>query len=327
MYEKAKNSQSIVAYADGENETILRAVQTVVDDGLARPLLVGRPDVIELKIRTLGLRLRKEDDFDCFAPEANARYARFVQLYHELMCRKGVSKRDAHEIVRSNNTVIASLLLRDGVVDSMLCGMVGEYRDHLRHIEQIVAPVSEDHSMSSVSALVLRKGTFFISDAYVHAEPTVDQLVEGTLLAAEQMRRFGIEPKVAFVSHSNFGKDNGPATSRLRLALARVKELELNLMVDGEMSASSALSPKSRELALGDSSLTGQANLLVMPNIDAANITLNLLTELGEGVSVGPILLGCSKPAHILDPTATVRGVINMSALAVAEAESLRSKT
>ena len=226
-------------------------------------------------------------------------------------------------LFRSNTTVIAALLVRRGAADAMLCGLVGEYHEHLHHVRDLLGTRAGQRDMAAMNVLVLRKGTLFLCDAYVHPEPCAEQLAATTLMAAEQVRRFGLEPKVALLSHSNFGTDNSASAVRMRQALALIRQAAPALEVDGEMQADAALVPNIRKRAINDSTLIGEANLLVMPNMDAANIALNLLTVMGEGVAVGPILLGCRYPAHILTPSATVRRVLNMSALAVVDAQLL----
>jgi malate dehydrogenase (oxaloacetate-decarboxylating)(NADP+) len=321
IYERAKQTQKRLVYADGEDATVLRAVQTVVDDGLARPLLIGRPRVIEKRIADLGLRLQSDIDFEVINPESDQRYREYVDYYHAIMKRKGVTPQDARDIVRTTTTVIAALLVRKGAADAMLCGMSGEYHAHLDHVNDVLGRREQCHDMAAMNVLVLRKGTFFMCDTYVHDEPSVEQIASMTLLAAEQVRRFGLEPKAALLSNSNFGTSNTPSAERMRVALPLIRAAAPELEIDGEMQADAALLGAIRNNALDDSSLDGQANLLVMPNLDAANIALNLLTVLGEGVAVGPILLGCQYPAHILTASATVRRVINMSALAVVDAQ------
>ncbi len=321
MYEKAKLSKKRVAYADGENPTVLRAVQTVVDDGIAQPVLIGRPRVIGKRIRELGLRMQSGVDFEVVNPESDRRYREYADFYHEIMKRKGITPADARDVLRANTTVIAALLVRKGAADAMLCGLAGEYHDHLVHVRDILGARDSGVDMAAMNVLVLRKGTFFVCDAYVHPEPTAAQLAAMTVLAAERARQFGVEPKAALLSHSNFGTSHTPAALRMREALNLIRQTAPDLEIDGEMHADAALIPAIREQALLDSTLHGQANLLVMPGMDAANIALNLLTVLGEGVAVGPILLGCRYAAHILTPSATVRRVINMSAVAVVDAQ------
>ena len=323
LFERARQDRKRIVYADGEHATVLRAVQSVVDDGLARPLLIGRPHVIAKRATDLGLRMQAGTDYEVVNPESDDRYREYAEAYHQVMKRKGVTLQDARDVLRTNTTVIAALLVRRGAADAMLCGLVGEYHEHLQHVRDLLGTRAGQRDMAAMNVLVLRKGTLFVCDAYVHAEPSAEQIAATTLLAAEQVRRFGLEPKAALLSHSNFGTSASPSAVRMRDALALLRTMAPELEVDGEMQADSALVPNIRKQALSDSTLQGQANLLVMPNIDAANIALNLLTVMGEGVAVGPILLGCRYPAHILTPSATVRRVINMSALAVVDAQLL----
>ncbi len=321
LYERAKQERKRLAYADGEDPTVLRAVQSVVDDAIAQPILIGRPRVIAKRIRELGLRMQPGSDFEVVNPESDRRYREYAEAYHEIMKRKGVSQQDARDVMRSNTTVIAAMLVRRGAADAMLCGMVGEYHDHLVHVRQLLGARDAVLDMAALNVLVLRKGTYFLCDAYVHDDPSPEQVAHTTVLAAEQVQRFGVVPKAALLSHSNFGTSNSPGALKMRAALALVREMAPGLEIDGELQADAALVQAIRDKALLDSDLKGQANLLVMPNMDAANIALNLLTVLGEGVAVGPILLGCRYPAHILATSATVRRIINMSALAVVDAQ------
>ena len=321
LYERARRGRKRLVYADGESTTVLRAVQSVVDDALARPLLVGRPRVIAKRIKDLGLRLHSGDDFEVVNPESDRRYRDYVASYHDVMKRKGVTPQDARDVLRTNTTVIAALLVRNGAADAMLCGMVGDYHDHLSHVRDLLGQAEGVSSMATMHVVILRAGTFFICDAYVNDDPTVEEIVSQTILAADQVRRFGITPKAALLSRSNFGTSNNPGAVKMREALALIRATAPELEVDGEMQADAALIPSIRERAVGDSALEGPANLLVMPTADAANITINLLKALSEGVAVGPILLGCARPAHILTPSATVRRVMNMSALAVVDAQ------
>ena len=326
LFERARQDMKRIAYADGEAGTVLRAVQSVVDDGIARPVLVGRPQVIAKRIADLGLRMVAERDFEVVNPESDERYREYVDDYHAVMKRRGVTLQDARDVLRSNTTVIAALLVRKGAADAMLCGMVGEYHEHLRHVRDLLGTRAGVSEMAAMNVLVLRKGTLFLCDTYVNAEPSAAQIAESTILAAEQVRRFGLPPKIALLSHSNFGTRDTASALRMREALALIHAQAPDLEVDGEMQADAALVPNIRNKALADSTLEGQANLLMMPSMDAANIALNLLTVMGEGVSVGPILLGCRYAAHILTPSATVRRVQNMSALAVVDAQLLAAR-
>ena len=327
LFERARQDRKRIAYADGESSTVLRAVQSVVDDGIARPVLVGRPQVIVKRIADLGLRMRVEHDFEVVNPEQDERYREYVEEYHAVMKRRGVTLQDARDVLRANTTVIAALLVRKGAADALLCGLAGEYHEHLRHVRDLLGTRDDVRDMAAMNVLVLRKGTLFLCDTYVHAEPSAEQVAQSTILAAEQVRRFGLTPKAALLSHSNFGTRDTPSALRMREALALIRAAAPDLEVDGEMQADAALIPNIRNKALADSTLEGQANLLVMPSMDAANIALNLLTVMGEGVAVGPILLGCRYAAHILTPSATVRRVQNMSALAAVDAQLLAART
>ncbi len=320
LYERARQDLKRVAYADGEDATVLRAVQTVVDDGLARPVLVGRPAVIRRRIEQLGLRLQAKQDFDVVNPESDKRFREYSQAYYELMKRRGVSLSDARMLVRTNPTIIASLLVNLGDADAMLCGMHGRFLEHLKSITQVLGK-DDSPKLATMNVLILRKGTFFICDTNVNEQPDSELIATMTLLAAERVKRFGMVPKVALLAASNFGTRPSESTSRLTAALELIRKADPELEIDGEMRADTALVPAIRAAILSESDLTGQANVLIMPSLDAANIAMNLLTVLGEGVSVGPITLGLAKPAHILTPSATVRRIINMSALAVVDAQ------
>ncbi|MFP6780344.1 MAG: phosphate acyltransferase, partial [Gammaproteobacteria bacterium] len=320
LYERARRDLKRVAYADGEDVTVLRAVQTVVDDGLARPVLVGRPAVIRRRIEQLGLRLQAKQDFDVVNPESDKRFREYSQAYYELMKRRGVSLSDARMLVRTNPTIIASLLVNLGDADAMLCGMHGRFLEHLKSITQVLGK-DDSPKLATMNVLILRKGTFFICDTNVNEQPDSELIATMTLLAAERVKRFGMVPKVALLAASNFGTRPSESASRLTAALELIRKADPELEIDGEMRADTALVPAIRAAILSESDLTGQANVLIMPSLDAANIAMNLLTVLGEGVSVGPITLGLDAPAHILTPSATVRRIINMSALAVVDAQ------
>lgn len=321
LYERAKSDLKRLVYADGEEPTVLRAVQSIVDDGLARPILVGRPTVIRRRIQQLGLRMRARRDFEVVNPESDRRFAEYSGAYFQLMKRKGVSISDARFTVRTNPTVIAGLLVKNGEADAMLCGMHGHFGDHLDHIIEILGKRDDVRSVATMNVLVLRKGTFFICDTYVNDSPSAEIIADMVLMTAGRVKRFGLTPKVALLAASNFGTRQSESAARMRDALALIHEADPDLEVDGEMRADAALVPAIRDAILQDSDLTGQANVLVMPSVDAANIAMNLLTVLGEGVAVGPITVGLKRPAHILTPSATVRRIINMSTLAVVDAQ------
>lgn len=321
LYDRAKSELKRLVYADGEEPTVLRAVQTIVDDGLAKPILVGRPAVIRRRIQQLGLRIQSKRDFDVVNPESDRRFRDYSEAYFQIMKRQGVSINDARLTVRTNPTVIAGLLVKRGEADAMLCGMHGHFRDHLSQIIAILGKRDGVRNAATMNVLVLRKGTFFICDTNVNDAPSAEVIADMTLLTVDRVKRFGIPPKVALLAASNFGTRDSESAHRMRDALALIQQADPALEIDGEMRADAALVPAIRDRIFKDSQLKGQANVLIMPSVDAANIAMNLLTVLGEGVAVGPITLGLERPAHILTPSATVRRVINMSTLAVVDAQ------
>jgi malate dehydrogenase (oxaloacetate-decarboxylating)(NADP+) len=300
-------------------------VQQVVDEGIAKPILIGRPKVIQKRLDGLGLRLKAGEDFELVNPHSDPRYRRYWGLYHEIMGRRGVTPSDARTVVRTNNTVIAGLMLRHGDADAMLCGVEGGFRFHLQHVQDVIGKGEGIHDLSTLSALVLPSGTFFICDSHVTPDPTAEEIAEMTLLSAMEVRRFGVEPKVALLSHSNFGSHDTASAAKMRKALRILRSRSPRLEVDGEMHADTALAEDIRERVLPNTRLSGRANLLVMPNLDAAHITYAALKVLGGGVSIGPILIGVAKPAHVVTNSITVRGLVNMTAMAVVGA-SVRAK-
>ncbi|MBT8446776.1 MAG: NADP-dependent malic enzyme [Gammaproteobacteria bacterium] len=320
MFEQAKSANRRIVYTDGEVESVLRAVQTISDDGLAWPQLIGRPAVIKKRIEHLGLRLREGRDYECINIESDPRYRDYWQAYFQVMQRRGVSPQDARSTLRTSPTVIAAMMVRRGDADAMLCGMQGRFPEHLYNIESILGRSAGVQQFAAMNVLVLKKGTFFICDTQVSLDPSAEEIAAMTVQAAAQVRRFGITPRAALLSHSNFGTSRHPSAQKMRDALALIRERDPELEVDGEMQAHVALLENVRNQVMPDSTLSGQANLLIMPNLEAANIAMNLLTVLGEGVSVGPILLGSDYSAHILSQSATVRRIINMSALAAVDA-------
>jgi len=326
VFERARQNPKRVVYAEGEEERVLRAVQVAVDEGLARPILVGRPHVVQTRLQQLGLRIRAGDQFELVNPQDDPRYKDYRKTYHRLMERKGISPDAARTIVRTSSTVIAALMVRKGDADAMICGTVGRYRSHLRHVLDIIGKCEEGRNVAALSLLILPTGTYFLCDTYVTPDPSPDEIVEMTLTAAEEVRRFGIEPKVALLSHSNFGSEGTPSALKMREALRRLHERAPKFEVEGEMHADAALSEEIRDRIFPSSKLKGRANLLVMPTLDAANIAFNAIKVLGEGLSVGPILLGAALPAHILTPSVTARGIVNMTAVAVVDAQDLEAR-
>ncbi len=321
VFERAKQKPKRLIYAEGEDERVLRAAQVVVDEQIGHPTLVGRPEVVANRIQRLGLRLTQGEDYDIINPEKDDRFNLYWKTYHELMERKGISPDAAKTIIRTNTTAIASIAVHLGDADAMICGVSGRYARHLNQISNVLGKGPEVHDFSALSLLIMPAGTFFIADTYVSNNPDTTEIVEMTVLAASHVRRFGMEPKVALLSHSNFGTRDSDSASKMRDAVAILHERYPDLEVEGEMHADSALNPDIRDRIFPNSRLEGAANLLIMPTLDAANISFNMIKSMGEGLSVGPILIGCAAPAHILTPSVTSRGVVNMSAVAVVDAQ------
>jgi malate dehydrogenase (oxaloacetate-decarboxylating)(NADP+) len=314
-----KRAQRRIVYAEGEHPYVLQAASQVIAEGIARPLLVGRRENINRMITHLGLRMRPEQDFELFDHATDPRVPLLTEEYQRLVEREGVSPSHALRVVRAGSTVVAGLLLRRGDADAMICGSVGRYHTHLRHVAQVVGKQGGVRGFATLSGLILPQGPLFMTDTYVTYDPAPEQLAEITLLACDQLRRFAIEPKVALLSHSNFGTEATPSAGKMREVLAILKEWAPQLEVEGEMHADAALSPFIREEIFPNSRLRGPANLLVMPGLDAANIAFNLLKVASNAVVLGPILLGAARSVHIVTPSSTVRGLLNMSALALTD--------
>jgi malate dehydrogenase (oxaloacetate-decarboxylating)(NADP+) len=320
---RAKNKR--VAYAEGEEERVLRAVQVVVDEGLARPSLIGRPTVIAERCERFGLRLQQGRDYDVVDVEHDARYRDYWQTYHQLTERKGVTQQLAKIEMRRRLTLIGCMLLHKGEVDGMLCGTWSTTAMHLQYIEQVIGRRAGVKNYACMNGLILPGRQVMLVDTHVNYDPTAEQLAEITVLAAEEMCRFGLKPKAALLSHSNFGSSNCPSAVKMRDTLAILQQIAPWLEIDGEMHGDTALDAAYRKELMPNSPLTGEANLLVFPNIDAANISYNLLkTAAGGGIAIGPVLLGAAKPVHVLTPSATVRRIVNMTALTVADANAAR---
>jgi malate dehydrogenase (oxaloacetate-decarboxylating)(NADP+) len=322
-----------VAYAEGEEERVLRAVQVVIDEGLARPTLIGRPSVIAQRIEKFGLRLKEGLDYDIVNVEQDHRYRDFWQTYHQMTERKGVTAQVAKIEMRRRLTLIGAMLLKKGEVDGMLCGTWGTTANHLHYIDQVIGPrpggspstPQDVRVYACMNGLMLPGRQVFLVDTHVNYDPTPEELTEITVMAAEEMLRFGVQPKAALLSHSNFGSSEHPSAVKMRQTLALLREQAPWLEVDGEMHGDMALDGAARAALMPNSTLTGDANLLVLPNIDAANIAYNLLkTAAGGGIAIGPVLLGAAQPVHILTPSATVRRIVNMTALTVADASAAR---
>ncbi|MBP8087477.1 MAG: NADP-dependent malic enzyme [Polaromonas sp.] len=318
-------SRKRVAYAEGEEERVLRACQIVVDEGLARPTLIGRPAVIAQRIEQFGLRLKEELDYDVVNVEQDLRYRDFWQTYHRMMERRGVTTQMAKIEMRRRLTLIGSMLLHKGDVDGLICGTWGTTAIHLEYLNQVIGKRVGVNTYACMNGLMLPGRQVFLLDTHVNYDPTAEELAEITTMAAEEMMRFGLKPKVALLSHSNFGSSNLPSALKMRQTLALLREKSPWLEVDGEMHGDVALDAEARAGVMPNSTLAGEANLLVFPNIDAANIAYNLLkTAAGGNIAIGPVLLGADKPVHILTASATVRRIVNMTALTVADANARR---
>ncbi|HSI59790.1 MAG TPA: NADP-dependent malic enzyme [Ideonella sp.] len=321
VFAAAKAHPSRVVYAEGEDERVLRAVQVVLDEGLAKPILVGRPAVIAMRIERANLRLRAGTDFEVVDPEDDPRFRSYWEQYHQLMGREGVSPESAKAAVRRSNTLISSLMLARGEADGMLCGLVGRYDGHLEHVRNVIGMAQGVGTLAAMNALMLEEHTLFITDTFVNEEPTAEALAAIAQMAAIEVQRFGVPPKVAFLSHSMYGSSTRASARRMRAARDLFVKLAPDVECDGEMQGDAALSETIRLSVLPGSRLSGAANVLVLPNLDAANILFNVLkVSGGRNVTVGPILLGAAAPVHILTPSATMRRVVNMTALAVADA-------
>jgi malate dehydrogenase (oxaloacetate-decarboxylating)(NADP+) len=309
-----------VVYAEGEDERVLHAVRVVIDENLARPILIGRPSVIERRIQKIGLNLVPERDFDIVNPESDPRYRDLWSEYYRIMSRDGVTPEIAKAKMRRDTTLIGCMLLRTGDADALVCGTFGTYDYHLKQVEDVIGLREGAKLFATMNLLLLPKRTIAITDAYVNENPSAEEVAEIARMAADELRRFGIEPRVALLSHSNFGNSRSASARKMRAASDILRETDPGLECDGEMHGDAALSPEIRATVNPDSSLVGEANLLVMPNLDAANISFNLMKIAnGDGVSIGPMLLGAALPVHILTPSATVRRLVNITAVAVVD--------
>jgi malate dehydrogenase (oxaloacetate-decarboxylating)(NADP+) len=327
LFAAAKENPRRVVYAEGEDERVLRAVQVVLDEGLARPIVVGRPQVIERRLETLGLRMRAGRDFELVNPEFDPRYRDYWITYHRLTERRGVSPEYAKIEMRRRLTLIGAMMIYKGEAESMLCGTFGTHALHLDYVDQVIGRRPGIRHYAAMNALILPNRTIFICDTYVTPDPDAAHVAEMTILAAEEIRRFGIVPKVALLSASNFGSVDLPSARKMQQALAILGERAPGLEVEGEMHGDTALSDDIRRKVFPHSRMRGEANLLVMPTMDAANISFNLLkVASADNVTIGPILLGAARPVHILTPSATVRRIVNMTALAVADANAPRGQ-
>ncbi len=321
VIQAAKACPKRVIYAEGEDERVLRATQTVVEEGIAKPILVGRPEVILTRIERFGLAMRRGKDFELVDPNDDSRHRDYVAAYLDAAGRRGITPKAAQTLVRTNSTVFAAIAVRRGDADAMICGLDGRFNPPLRYIKDIIGLVAGATDLSAMCLMITNKGAFFIADTHVRRDPTAPEIAEMALMCATHVRRFGIEPKIALVSHSDFGSDNTPSARKMRDALEILRQRAPELEADGEMQANTALSQAMRDLVLPSSRMKGEANVLIMPNLDAANIAYTMTMIMAETLPVGPILVGTAKPAHILTPSVTARGIINMTAVSVAEAQ------
>ncbi len=326
VFESARRDPKRVVYAEGEDPRVLRAVQAVTDEGLARPILVGRPDVVARRIARLGLRIQAGRDFEVVDPEDDPRYDAYWQQYHACMERRGVSPDLARTVMRTNTTAIAAVMVKRGEADAMISGTQGQYTGHLKVVLDVIGLAPGVHAASALSVLILPRGVYFMCDTYVEPNPNAEQIVEMTLLAAQAVRRFGLAPKVALLSHSDFGTSDTGSAVKMREAVKRLNAMAPGFEIEGEMHADSAVDATIRSRVFPHSRLTGEANLLVMPTLDAANIAFNMLKALGDGLPVGPLLIGAALPAHVLTPSVTARGITNATAVAVVDAQQMSEK-
>lgn len=319
---QAKSDPKRIIYADGEDERILRAAQTIVDEKLAQPILVGRPSVIEMRVKKAGLRLEIGKNIEVVDPEDDVRFNETWTAYYQMKGRDGVTPDIAKAMIRKHNTLIAAMLLQRGDADGMICGVTSNYDKQLNHVQEVIGKKSDNHTLAAMNVLMLPSQTLFVCDTHVNEDPTAEQVADMTIQAAEEVKRFGVVPRIALLSHSNFGSRKTASSRKMAKARDLIRERAPELEVDGEMHADSALSDSIRFKAFPDTTLRGAANLLITPNLDAGNITYNMLKMTGSnGVAMGPILLGAARPVHILTTSATVRRIVNMTTLAVVDAQ------
>lgn len=320
VFETARQAPKRVILADGEDERVLRATQAAIDEGVATPILIGRPRVVESRSARLGIRVRPGVDYELINPEQDDRYRNYWETYLALMGRKGITPDAARDAIRYNPAAIAATAVKRGDADAMICGLSGGYSEKLSQIEGVIGKAKGVRQFAAMSGLILESGAYFFCDTYVQHNPDADEIVQMTLLAARELRRFGMTPKVALVSHSNFGGRESPSATKMRTAVSKLHDMELDFEVEGEMHADAAVDEALRDRLFPAARLEGAANLLIMPSLDAANIAFNFAKASGKGLHIGPILLGAAEPAHVLTPAATARSVLNMAAIASVDA-------
>ncbi|MCJ2026745.1 NADP-dependent malic enzyme [Methylobacterium sp. J-067] len=323
IFSKAKENPKRVIYAEGEDERVLRAVQAIVEDRVALPILVGRPRVVETRLKRFGLSIKLGRDFELIDPEDDPRYRSFVQTYLDIAGRKGITPDAARTLVRTNSTIIGAVAVRRGEADALICGLEGRFETRLRIIRDVIGLQPGIKQLAAMSLIITNEGPYFLTDTHVRQNPTAEEIAEIAMASAGHVARFGITPKIALLSHSDFGQSDSASAMKMREALALIEERDPSLQVDGEMQADSALSETVRDRVLPGSRLKGAANVLVFPNLDAANIAFQFAKVLADALPVGPLLIGPAKPAHILTPSVTARGIVNVTAAAVVEAQSV----
>ncbi|SFU31246.1 malate dehydrogenase (oxaloacetate-decarboxylating)(NADP+) [Methylobacterium sp. 174MFSha1.1] len=321
VFTAAKEDPRRVVYAEGEDERVLRAVQAIVEEGLAKPILIGRPNVIETRLKRFGLAIQPGRDFELINPDDDPRYRTYVQTYIDLAGRRGITPDGARTLVRTNNAVIGALAVRRGEADALICGLEGRFESKLRVIRDIIGLAPGARDFAALSLIVTSKGAYFIADTHVRPDPSAEEIADVAIACGDTARRFGLSPKIALVSHADFGSFDTASSRKMRQALNLLRERAPDLEVDGEMAADTALSQAIRDKVLPGSRLKGEANVLIMPNLDAANIAFQFSKMLADALPVGPLLLGPAKPAHILTPSVTARGIVNITAAAVVEAQ------
>ncbi len=326
IFEHIRGAQKRIVFAEGEDERTLRAARVIIDDEIGKPILIGRPDIIARRIEQFGLHLDPAQDFEICNPESDSRFEQYWRFYHKLSERSGISPDAAQTILRTNSTVIAACMLAQGEADAMICGIQGRYDWHLRYVTSIIGKAAGVRNYYSMSTLILQKGAFFFCDTHVTLNPSAEDLVELTLIAAHEVSRFGIVPRVALLSHSNFGSGSSKTACKVRKAAKILRDNHPELIVDGEMQADNALDEELRRRMFPNSKLEGEANLFIMPNQDAAHIAFSMVKKIADGLVIGPLLIGAAKPAHILTASVTSRGIVNMTAIAIAEAMELDNK-
>lgn len=324
IIELAKKAPARIVYAEGDNDDVLMAIQAVLDEKIATPVLIGRRDRIEMKIERLGLRIDLDKDVEILNPDRNEKFEEYAAFYHKVVGRNGVSVAAARKIMHDDNTAIAAVMVARGEADGLICGKVGRFDFHLREIMQLLGPKDKNQLVSSVAMLLLPEGPLFLADTAMNLDPTAEELVKITEASVELVKRFGIEPKVALLSHSNFGTSNNPSARKVRKAAMVLRETYQDLQIDGEMHVLSALNPKLRDTVYAEANISGRANVLVLPNLDAANIAMGLIRSLTDALLVGPFINGFSKPAHIVIPSVSSRGIFNMTALTVADIQAAK---